>query len=191
MRIGRRTHGQSGPPAHGPSPALLTILLLLAVVGCGTRQTEQAPAASKPEGESSSQPAVVATAQESGTHVTAASRPAKLASSTGPIHRITLSDKRCIQFEPQWTSVHMGQSITWHSELESPITIYVSPGVFSKLSFVVRPGATVSTGPARAVGRFSFWTEPTACQDSPRGVLLSGPGVTVNETFYASTSGPR
>ena len=109
---------------------------------------------------------------------------------TGPIHRITLSDRRCVRFEPQWSSVRVGQSVTWHSDLKSAVRIYVSPGVFAKHSFLVRPGATVTTGPALAVGRFSFWTEPSACRDAPRGVLLAGPGVRVQETFYAST-GPR
>lgn len=52
-------------------------------------------------------------------------------------------------------------------------------------------GATVSTGPAHSVGRYSFWTEPSACRETPRGVVLAGPGVKVQETYYASTSGPR
>jgi plastocyanin len=162
---------------------LLTFLLLAAVAGCGTRQAEQASVAPQSEGESSAQATVVATAQEPATHRPVSRR-------AGSIHLITLSDKRCIRFEPQWTRVRVGQSITWHSELESPMTIYVSPGVFAKESFLVRPGATISTGPARAAGRYSFWTEPAACRDVPRGVLLAGPGVKVQETFYAST-GPR
>ena len=109
----------------------------------------------------------------------------------GPIHLISLSNKRCIRFEPQWTSVRIGQSLTWHSDLKTPMTIYVSPGVFDRVSFLVRPGATVSTGPARSEGRYSFWTEPAACRDAPRGVLLAGPGVRVQETYYVSTAGVR
>jgi len=163
--------------------ALLTILLLTAVVGCETKHSEQAKAGAPSEGESSAPATVVAMAQDQATHVTP-SKPA------GPIHRITLTDRRCIRFEPQWTSVRVGQSVTWHSELKSPVRIYVSPGVFAKASFLVRPGGTVTTGPAKSVGRFSFWTDPSACRESPRGVLLAGPGVRVQETFYAST-GPR
>ena len=173
-------------PARGPASALLAILLLTAVAGCGARQAEQATAASQSKAESSTpaaQATVVAVAQEPAMRLPA-SRPA------GPIHRITLSDRRCVRFEPQWSSVRVGQSVTWHSDLKSAVRIYVSPGVFAKHSFLVRPGATVTTGPALAVGRFSFWTEPSACRDAPRGVLLAGPGVRVQETFYAST-GPR
>lgn len=177
-------------PARGPASALLAILLLTAVAGCGARQAEQAPVASQakaesstPASEQSGQSAMVAAVQGPATHLT-------VSRAAGPIHRITLSDKRCIRFEPQWTNVRMGQSVTWHSELKAPVRIYVSPGVFARASFLVRPGATVTTGPARSVGRFSFWTEPTACRDCPRGVLLAGPGVRVQETFYAST-GPR
>jgi len=184
MGIGLGTHGRLKARARGPQCASLTILVLTAVVGCGTRHTEQAPATSRSGGESPAQATVVATAEEPATHLLA-SKPA------GSFHRISLSDRRCIRFEPQWTSVHLGQSVIWHSDLKTPIRIYVSPGVFDKLSFLVRPGATVSTGPAHLAGRFSLWTEPSACQDMPLGVALGGPGVTVQETFYASNSGPR
>lgn len=182
IRLG--AHGRLEAPARRPVSALLTFLLLAAVVGCGARQTEQASVGPQSEGESSAQATVAATAQEPATHPSGRGR-------AGLIHRITLSDKRCIRFEPQWMSVRVGESLTWHSDLKSPMTIYVSPGVFAKESFRVRPGATISTGPARAAGRYSFWTEPAACRDAPRGVLLAGPGVRVQETFYASTSGPR
>ena len=184
FRIG--THGRA--MGRGPATALVTIILVVAVAGCGARHTEQAPAASRPAGESSDQTTVVASTQgsangpESSTRLSESARP-------GPVHRITLSNRRCIRFEPQWTSVRVGQSITWHSELRTPMRIYVSPGVFDRVSFLVRPGATVSTGPARSVGRFSFWTEPCACREAPRGVLLAGPGVRVRDTFFASAPG--
>jgi plastocyanin len=170
-------------PVRRPAPALLTTLLLTAVLGCGTRHTAQAPAGTRSEGESPAEVTEVASTQmpAAGMH---GRRPAVR------IHQITMSDRRCIRFDPQWTTVRVGQSITWHSELKTPMTIYVSPGVFSSVSYFVQPGATVTTGPARAAGRYAFWTEPAACQEMPRGVLLSGPGVRVQETFYAST-GPR
>jgi plastocyanin len=172
--------------------ASLMILLLIAVAGCGSEKAEQASAGSESTEStqtaqstdgSSTQAMVAATTPESGTLATRRAR-------KGTIHRITLTDKRCIRFEPQWTDVRMGQSVTWHSELKSPLTIYVSPGVFSRESYLVRPGATVSTGPALSAGRYSFWTEPSACREAPRGVLMAGPGVRVQETYYAST-GPR
>ena len=184
MGIRHGAYGRLEAPARRPGSALLMFLLLAAVVGCGTRHTEQASVGPQSEGETSAKATMVAAVQEPATHVSVSRSP-------GPIHRITLTDRRCIRFEPQWTSVRMGQSVTWHSELKSPIRIYVSPGVFAKESFLVRPGATVSTGPVRSTGRYSFWTEPSACRDAPRGVLLAGPGVRVQETFYASAPGLR
>src|SRR5947207_1029088 len=71
------------------------------------------------------------------------------------------------------------------------VTIYVSPGVFSRNSYVIRPGHTVRTGPVREPGSWAFWTEPTACHEEPRGVLLAGPGVSVEQEFYASAPGVR
>jgi len=187
MRIRFGAHGRLEVPAHRIATALLTILLLIAVDGCGARHDEQASVASPGEDQSSASGSATSSAQaavaENGG--TPATRRA------GIVHRITLTDRCCIRFEPQWTSVHVGQSVSWHSELKSPIRIYVSPGVFDRMSFLVRPGATVNTGPARSVGRFSFWTEPSACRDMPRGVLLAGPGVRVRETFYASAPGIR
>lgn len=195
MRLRLGTHGRLEAPARRSVIALLSILLLTALAGCGSQKTEQASldSGSNPSNQStqsaqttdgsSTQAMAAATTQTPGTHATRRGR-------TGTVHRITLTDKRCIRFDPQWTDVRMGQSVTWHSELKSSLTIYVSPGVFSKESFLVRPGATISTGPALATGRYSFWTEPSACREAPRGVLLSGPGVRVQETYYAST-GPR
>ena len=178
--------------------AVVMAVVLIAVFGCGTRQTEQGPLSQTTPSQTTGQdpagpaPASDQTAAPGASATTAAltthSRRAVTAAheGAGTIHRITLSNKRCIEFEPQWTTVHLGESITWRSELETPITIYVSPGVFSRLSFRVRPGATIDTGPAMAAGRFSFWTEPAACREAPRGVLYSGPGVSVEENLYAS-----
>src|SRR5262245_12161269 len=182
-------------PARGAASPLLALLLLAGVAGCGARQSEQTAAGSKAGSESSTQAGTVA-GRESSVQtmvVAAAQDPATGIHSsrpTGPIHRITLSDKRCVRFEPQWTNVRMGQSVTWHSDLKSPVRIYVSPGVFAKASYLVRPGTTVSTGPALAPGRYAFWSEPKACRQAPRGWLLAGPGVRVQQDFYAST-GPR
>ncbi len=190
MRIDLRVHGPSAAPAFRPVTVLLALLLLTAVPGCGSdkaAQTADAPATTS-DVESSSEGTMVASAE-----ALPADPAARRSSSPRPepVHRITLSDHRCVRFEPQWTSVRVGQSIAWHSELKSAVRIYVSPGVFSRESFLIRPGATVRTGPALAVGRFSFWTEPSACREAPRGVLLAGPGVRVQETFYASAPGVR
>jgi len=167
--------------------------LLLVVAGCGMQHTEQASTGSSNStgstnstgsssmGGSSAQQAVVTS-----THHTPARGTASPSASAGLVHQVTLTDNRCVQFEPQWTTLRVGQSVSWHSELKTPVTIYVSPGVFARESYVVRPGGTVSSGPVLAIGRFSFWTEPSACQQAPHGVLASGPGVKVQEEFYAS-----
>ena len=82
-------------------------------------------------------------------------------------------DRVC--FEPQWTSVRVGQSVTWHSELKSPVRIYVSPGVFARASFLVRPGATrcelVRLGPP-AFRPAGTWPHPAVpCALLPRTPL--------------------
>ena len=184
MEITLGTHGRSQAPARRPLNALLSLILLAAVAGCGTKNTEQSSQGSPSQGGSSTEATVVAASESPAPHPATRRR-------SGTINVITLSNKRCIQFEPQWTSVRIGQSLTWRSDLKTTMTIYVSPGVFARESFRVRPGATVSTGPALAEGRYSFWTEPSACREAPRGVLLAGPGVQVRETYYASNSGPR
>src|SRR5262245_54579852 len=181
IRLG--AHGRVMAPARGLVFALLPTLLLVVAVGCGTRQTKQAPAGGRSsEAELPPSTTVAASTQE----IAAPLPKSKPAGPAAPIHRIVLSQKGCVQFEPQWTNVRIGQTITWHSDLRKPVRIYVSPGVFSQVSFLVRPGATVSTGPALAPGRYGFWAEPTACRDMPRGTLLAGPGVRVHDTYYAS-----
>jgi len=162
---------------------MLTILLLTAVVGCGTRHTENA-SASKPKAEPPARVTVVARAQEPASHPAAPAAPKP----TGSSHRIELTAQKCIRFDPQWAETPVGESITWHSQLKSPVTIHVTAGAFARESYVVRPGGTVSTGPALVAGNYSFWTEPTACHDMPRGVLPAGPGVRVQEPLTASAN---
>jgi hypothetical protein len=186
MRFTHGNHGRLSAPSSWTLSAALTFLLV-AAAGCGSHKAEQASVTPSSDGGSTVSATVAANTPDA---------PAQSLTTTqrrgraGTIHRITLTDKRCIRFDPQWTDVRLGQSVTWHSELKAPLTIYVSPGVFSRDHFLVRPGATVTTGPALASGRYSFWTEPSACRVAPRGVLMAGPGVRVQETFYAST-GPR
>lgn len=183
MRIGRIAHGRV------ETLAFLAILLLIAAPGCGARKADQSATSSQSSDGSNTQTMVVANAPEAGARPGAPQpgTPAWKASHT--VHHITLTDHECVRFEPQWTRVHVGEAITWHSDLTTPLRIYVSPGIFSRESFLIRPGATVSSGPAKAPGRYSFWTEPSACREAPRGVLLAGPGVKVAETFYASAPG--
>jgi plastocyanin len=104
---------------------------------------------------------------------------AKSAAAASRGGHIRLIQKGCIEFEPQWTAIRVGQSLTWHSRLKRRVTIHVTPGAFGRTAFVVGPGGTVSTGPARGVGAFSMWTKPAACQGTPRGVQGAGPGVAI------------
>lgn len=180
------SHGRLRSPARLPVFAAL-MFLLVAAAGCGSHKADQASVTPSSDAGSTVNATVAASTPDAPAQSATAAR---RRSRAGTIHRITLTNKRCIRFDPQWTDVRMGQSVTWRSDLKSPLTIYVSPGVFARNHFLVRPGATVNTGPALASGRYSFWTEPSACRDAPRGVLLAGPGVRVQETFYAST-GPR
>jgi len=185
-------------PARGAVSATLT-LLLLAIAGCGARHTEQASNAPSSGNESSAKTTLVASTQMAGTQGAAGGQvtggvtgsPGSKSKRAGTVHRITLSARRCIRFDPQWTSIRVGQSLTWHSDLKTPLTIYISPGIFPHDHYTIGPGQTVSTGPAQSPGRYSFWTEPCACREAPRGVLLAGPGVRVQETFYASAPGIR
>lgn len=172
--------------------AALTLFVLLAAAGCGARHTDQTSAALPPDNESSSKETVAASTQQEPGQVTGGqvmASPGARARKAGIVHKITLSQRRCIRFDPQWTSIHVGQSVSWHSDLKTPLTIYISPGIFPHDNYTIRPGQTVSTGPAKSPGRYSFWTEPCACREAPRGVLLAGPGVRVQDTFYASAPG--
>lgn len=94
-------------------------------------------------------------------------------------NRVLLVDKGCVQMNPQSVSIEVGESIEWHSSLDKPVTIHVNGSAFERAEFVVRPGATVRSGPARTRGTFSIWSEPAACQGMARGVHGSGPSVTV------------
>ena len=147
--------------------------LLIASAGCGTKGAEHDEVGLTPASDSTS----TANAELQKSAQTGAAR--SEARSSGATNRVVLTQKGCVQFEPQWATVHVGQSVTWHSDLRSPVTIHVSPGGFDRSEFVVQPGASASSGPARSPGSYSVWTQPAACQGSPRGVRGSGPGVMV------------
>lgn len=160
----------------------LTALLFIGSVGCGNQRVERKSAATQPASESKVAASTVAKRRDKGDAIVAArqdARPTRPTEPTGPTNRIRLTEKGCVQFEPTWTDIRIGQSLTWESDLKSLVIIHVSPGAFDRTEYVVRAGATVSTGPARGAGAFSIWTEPAACQGVPRGVRSSGPGVNV------------
>ena len=177
MGFGLGVHGRVGTTrftlVRGAALVLLTAVLLSSSVGCGTRSDETK--SSGAQGSEGSPPAADNSVKDRADAV-----PARRGEEgSGQANLVKLTEKGCVQFEPHWTEIRAGQSLTWKSELKTPVTIHVSPGVFSKTDFVVRAGASVSSGPARGSGPFSISTEPAACQGVPRGVQGSGPGVTV------------
>lgn len=150
--------------------ALATVVLVLAS-GCGNPGSEPPSA-----GGSSGKPAAPATASRGTPSKTAAG---KAATPAGTSSRVRLTYSGCVQFDPVWANIRVGQSLSWTSALPNPVTLRVSAGAFDKSEYVIRPGATVTTGPARAAGWYTVSSTPAACQGAPRGVRGSGPGVTV------------
>ena len=100
-------------------------------------------------------------------------------SATAEAGVVHLTDKGCVQFDPQWVSVAPGQSVTWVSECKAPVTIHVEAGAFAKTEFVVAPGARVVSGPAGAAKDYMVTTVPAACQGPALGARGTGPGVGV------------
>jgi len=163
--------------------------LVAASAGCTIERAQQKSADAEHDGGSKT---TTTTSGATGTARDAAKEPANpahktsnsggttIASATaGSVHRVRLIPKGCVEFEPRWTDLAVGESLEWTSELTHMVTVHISAGAFDKTEFVVRPGATMNTGPARAASTYSIWTEPAACQGSPRGVRGSGPGLTV------------
>ena len=166
--------------------------LLIAAVGCGTKNVKGKSAETHSGIDSSAtassgvkSDAKAGAARHEASRSAGAKHEAKAgvarhdASPAGAMNRVRLTQHGCIRFEPQWSDIHVGQSLEWYSELKSTVTIHVSGGAFDKTEYVVGPGAMVSTGPARASGSYSVWSEPAACQGAPLGARGSGPGVTV------------
>src|SRR5439155_542190 len=87
--------------------------------------------------------------------------------------------------EPHWTTIRVGQSLTWHSDLKTTVTIHVPPGAFDQTEFVVPAHGTVHSGPAQNPGDHNMWSTPGACQAAPLGVQGAGPGVTAEEKTKA------
>jgi hypothetical protein len=157
---------------------------MIAALGCGKRSADQ-KSADGPRAAESKPKATSAAKTSAGSRRGDKVEPAAVRQDVVPSGRtnlIRLTEKGCVQLEPHWRTIRVGQSLEWRSDLASPVTIHVSSGAFDKAQFVVRPGGSVSTGPARTPGSFSIWTEPAACQGVPRGVQGSGPGVTVTLT---------
>ena len=110
-----------------------------------------------------------------------AEKPAPKAAAVSGGGSIRLVDRGCVSFEPHWTTIRVGQSLTWHSELKTAVTIHVPPGAFERSEYVVPARGTVRSGPAQNPGDHGMWSMPAACQAAPIGVQGAGPGVTIEE----------
>jgi hypothetical protein len=168
-----------------PWAACAASILVLAA-GCGTRSSD-----TKPKGPT---PAAVSGTAHAGRTTVAAARPAHgtvrpVKGDAAPAHEATvpsgrsnvvlLTEKGCVQLEPHWRTLEVGQALQWRSTLKTTVTLHVSGGAFDKTVYVIRPGAMVTSGPARGAGSYSIWTDPPSCQGVPRGVQGSGPGLTI------------
>ena len=174
-------------PGIVPGPASrvgVAFLLLACVAGCQARNRAEdtagetkSAAAEKPAATEKSAGAKHGSVAKTAVAVRAEPELAP-APQAGPANHVYLSDRTCIHFEPHWASVHVGQGLTVTSRLKGPVTLHVMSGAFEKSVYVLKPGETVTTGPARDAGRFTMWTEPAACQEIPRGGE-GAPGVIV------------
>jgi len=160
---------------------VLLSLLLVASAGCGSRSGESTTGGSQssPDSGATSSATTKSGEEHKATPAAQSTEAQPKAAPVAQAGHVRLISKGCVQFEPHWVSIGVGQSLTWDSELKAPVTIHVTAGAFDKTVFVVRPGASVKSGPARAANDYAVWTEPAACQGAPRGSRGSGPGVTV------------
>jgi plastocyanin len=162
-----------------------SLLLLIGAPGCGAQRSDQKPVEAEHAIEDQTKAGGAAADSSAVPAAPVATRPQTErtthpeASATEPSTRVVLTSKGCVEFEPNWTTIRVGQSLSWRSELKTPVTIHVTSGVFDHAQYVVKPGALVHTNPAHSPGSYSIWTEPAACQTAPTGVQGPGPGLKV------------
>jgi hypothetical protein len=199
MGVRPGSHGRLRALQVAPWAALmLSLLIVMAVAGCGAQNGKRESRSSaendsksgartatdEPERKASAQRSDGSSAKSTDTKTSSKTTSARAASQgyaapAGPGNHVRITQEGCVQFEPRWASVHLGQPIVWTSALSAPVTIHVSPGAFDRSEFTVPAGASVTTGPARGSGSFSIWTDPASCQTVPRGVNGPGPGINV------------
>jgi len=168
----------------------LAVLLLLAVAGCGSQggkgsssQGAKTSARAEKSTSGTSKSASGATKAAPGaTKSSAARTSAQGAQTTAVPGHVQLRLKGCVEFEPRWSNVAAGQTLTWHNQSSSAITILVAPGAFDRSEYAVPARGVVISGPARKPGDYTISTTPAACQGIPLGVRGTAPGVTVERT---------
>jgi plastocyanin len=161
----------------------LVTLFVFASISCGSGGSQSTANHSETSADSAGTTAGSGDAQttpsdqgQAATTTPAADQAATPAAEPGVVH---LVDKGCVQFEPHWVTIAPGQTVTWVSDLKAPVTVHVDAGAFNKTSFVVAPGARVTSGPAGSAKDYKVWTDPNACQGAPLGARGSGPGIAV------------
>jgi len=175
----------------GVALTTISFLLLISALGCGARSESHKPVEAQHVSQlqagsgASADSNAAMSAEKTATNPVPEHPAVHVASATHagtavePSTRVILTSKGCVEFEPSWTTLQVGQSLSWRSELKTPVTIHVSSGAFDHEQYVVRPGAVVHTTPARHSGSYTIWTEPAACQTAPHGVQGPGPGLEV------------
>lgn len=177
----RAAHGR--PMLRAALLAALMALLFIPASGCGNKRQESKAAATKRGPDTlSTATSGARRSTKSDARVSEKVVAQNEARPSAQSNRVRLTQRGCVEFEPRWAKIRVGQSLSWHSELKVSVTLHVPTGAFDRMEYVVRPGQTVSTGPARSPGSYPVWTAPAACQGIARGVQGSGPGVTVEAT---------
>lgn len=187
MKCDSRVHGRMRAAqiavARGPGLWFLTAILLIAAFGCSERANPKSAQTRSGSSDSSSSAGAAAekTTKAGAAHHGASSTGAQRHETSPAVgtNHVRLTEHGCVQFDPQWANLRVGQSLVFSSELKSAVTIHVSSGAFDKTEYLVPHGAVVSTGPARAAGSYSMWSDPAACQGASLGAHGTGPGVTV------------
>src|SRR5262245_11506416 len=85
-----------------------------------TGEKSAAKTTSKSAGKSTSK-----AAEKSADKAKPAEKPATKVAAVPGGGSIRLVDRGCISFVPHWTTIRVGQSLTWHSELKTTVTIHV------------------------------------------------------------------
>lgn len=164
--LSRRSWATAARRTPRSAAAVVAACLLLAALGCGADRGERTSAGKAPGGNGGG-------SSETGATTARETRPAPGS------NRVVLTDKMCVNFAPHWTTIRVGQSLTWVSELKRPVTIHVPTGAFDRTEFTVRAGGSVTSGPARQAGSYPMTTDPSACRGIPRGTEGPAPGVTI------------
>jgi plastocyanin len=195
LGVHEHVQGRRRSSIHRALRPLLMAMVLIASFGCeGRREHEttsdgggDSTAASTESRASAPRKRSADTRRSSGGQATneggSGEREAVRGSATTPApagaNHVRLVQRGCVQFDPQWTTLQVGQTLTWHSELGVPVTIHVPAGAFGTTEYIVRAGQSLTTGPARAPGTYAITSEPNACQGAPLGPRGSSPGVTI------------